>query len=159
VLTMKIFLSVLCSLTLAALLSAQTPAAKMPATPKGADKSGKKEEPPAKIEGMEIARGEAGFLGLQIADTTFKLSFYDAKKKPIAADVTRAVLRWNPKYQKNDERVVLERSDDGKSLTSPRTIRPPHNFKLYITLFKEPAPGTEAVAAENYVVDFAQVEK
>ena len=122
----------------------------------GAGKSAKKEEPPAKIEGMEIARGDAGFMGLQIVDANFRLTFYDLKKKPIVADVTRAVLRWQPNYQRNEERVVLERSGDGKFLTSPRVIRPPHHFKLYMTLFKEPAPGTEAVAAENYVVDFAQ---
>src|SRR3954466_1035902 len=126
---MKIWSAILCSTVLAAVSVAQTPAAKTPAAKSGAEKSGKKEEPPAKIEGMEIARSEGGgFMGLQIVDTNFRLAFYDAKKKPVAADVTRAVLRWNPNYQKSEERVVLERSGDGKYLTSPRTIRPPHNF-------------------------------
>jgi len=148
---MKRFLAALCALALAFTMSAQAPAKKAPAE----DKSAKKEEPPPKIEGFEISRGEAGYMGLEVVDGNFKLSFYDAKKKPVKTDMVRAALRWNPKYQKNDERVILERSGDGKSLTSPRAIRPPHAFKLYITLFKEPAPGAEPEAAENYVVDFA----
>jgi hypothetical protein len=153
---MKFLSALLLTSLMATTIVAQTPAATSSTAQKpGADKSGKKEEPPAKIEGMEIPRSD-GFMGLQIADSNFKLTFYDAKKKPIPADVSQAVLRWNPKYQKNEERVVLERSGDGKSLTSPRVIRPPHTFKLYMTLFKEPSPGTEAVAAENYVIDFAQ---
>jgi hypothetical protein len=148
---MKILLAWLTSIALAAAVVAQSPTKKA-----DAGKSAKKEEAPAKIEGMEIARGDAGFMGLKIVDGTFKLTFYDKAKKPIAADVSQAVMRWNPVYQRNEERVVLERSGDGKYLTSPRVIRPPHSFKLYMTLFKEPSPGTEAVAAENYVVDFAQ---
>jgi hypothetical protein len=150
---MKLWSSLFTAIVLAATIVAQ---ASVAAQKTGADKSGKKEEAPPKIEGVEIARGEAGFMGLQIVDSNFKLSFYDTKKKPIAADVSQAVLRWNPKYQKNEERVLLERSADGKYLTSPRVIRPPHTFKLYLTLFKEPSTGTEAVAAENYVIDFAQ---
>lgn len=156
---MTSLLRLLASLALATTIVAQTPAPKTPA-PKtgkaGKEKAAKKEEPPEKIEGMEIPRGANGFMGLQIVDSTFKLAFYDAKKKAVAPDVSQAVLRWSPKYQRNDERVVLERSADGKSLASPRIIRPPHAFKLYMTLFKEPSPGTEAVAAENYVIDFAQ---
>jgi hypothetical protein len=149
---MKRFLAVLCSLALTLTLVGQAPAKKSSAD----DKSAKSEEPPPKIEGFEISRGAAGFMGLQVVDGNFKLSFYDAKKKPAQTDMVRAALRWNPKYQKQDERVILERSGDGKSLTSPRAIRPPHAFKLFITLFKEPAAGADPEAAENYVVDFEQ---
>lgn len=95
-------------------------------------------------------------MGLQIVNANFRLTFYDAKKKPLPADVSQAVLRWQPTYQRNEERVLLERAADGKALTSPRTVRPPYNFKLYMTLFKEPVTGAEAVAAENFVVDFSQ---
>ena len=155
---MKSWLSPVPLLLLVATIVAQDVAVAAAAPKRAAEAATKKDEPPAKIEGMEIARGDAGFMGLQIVDGNFKLSFYDMKKKPLLPDITRAVLRWQPTYQKAEERVVLERSSDGKYLTSPRIIRPPHAFKLYMTLFKEPAPGTEAVAAENYVIDFAQSE-
>ena len=129
-------------------------AAPAPGTAKATDKSkAKKEEPPAKIEGMEVARGgDKGFLGVQIVNATFKINFYDAKKKPVEPDVARAVLRWDPKYKVGEERVVLNPAE--KSLTSPRNIRPPYLFKLFITFFKVPAEGADAVAVENYVIDF-----
>ena len=63
--------------------------------------------PPAKIPGMEISRGAKGFMGLELVNGNFKLSFYDEKKKPIAPDVTRAALRWDVKYQPTPERTVL----------------------------------------------------
>ncbi len=137
-----------------------TPASKTPAAtkagPKAADKSGaKKDEPPPKIEGMEVARpGEKGFLGVEVTSATFKVNFYDAKKKPVAPDVAYAVLRWNPTYQRAEERIVLNAAD--KALTSPRSIRPPYNFKLYITLFAPPAEGADPVPSENYMIDFRQ---
>lgn len=114
----------------------------------------KKDEKPGKIEGIEIPRGE-GFLGIQIVDSTFKLTFYDAKKKPVAADVDRAALRWDPKYKVGEERVVLTRSDDGKSLSSPKNIRPPYNFKLFITLIRDAAEGRPPLN-ETFTVDFRQ---
>jgi len=123
------------------------PAAKAPAA-----KTVKKEEPPPKIEGITIPRGK-NFLGIQIVNGTFKLSFYDEKKKSIPADVSRAVLRWDPKYKVGKERLLLGPSEDGKSLSSPKNIRPPYNFKLYITLLKE-ASEAEDPAGETFVIDF-----
>lgn len=125
-----------------------------PAAPADAKKDGKadakkKEDEIGKIDGLEIARG-GGFLGLQIVNGTFKLSFYDAKKKPVAPDVARAALRWNVNYQKQPERVVLVPGD--KALVSDKTIRPPYNFKLYLALFK----GEGDDGAENLTVDFSQ---
>lgn len=110
---------------------------------------------PAKIEGIEVARGAAGFLGVAMVGNTFKITFYDAKKKPISADVARAVLRWDPKYKVGSERVVLNRTEDGKALASSRNIRPPHVFKLYITLIKDAGEGEAAEGAgETHVIDF-----
>lgn len=120
---------------------------------KAAPKSAKKEEP--KIEGLEIPRGgDRGFLGLQMVNSTFKLSFYDKAKKPMNVDAARAVVRWDPKYKVGQDRVVLNPSDDGKSLTSPKNIRPPHQFKLFITLLKSAAEDAEPTAGETFVVDF-----
>lgn len=130
---------------------ASAAATKAPAAKDPANKAAKKDEPPAKIEGMEIARGAKGFLGLQVVEGNFKLSFYDAKKKAVAPDVIRAVLRWSPKYQKAPEIFVLG-PGDGKSLTVAKTVRPPYNFKLFVSMFVE---GTED-PVESFVVDFAQ---
>ncbi len=117
----------------------------------------KKAEAVPKIEGMEIARGAKGFLGLQLVGGTFKLSCYDMKKKPVAPDVARAMLRWDPKGKVGQERLVLNR--DGMALSSPRPVRPPYVFKLFITLIPEGAAtgdGADAAAAagETIVVDF-----
>ena len=106
------------------------------------------EEVVAKIEGIEIARG-TGFLGIQLVNGTFKLSFYDAKKKPVAPDVTRASLRWKVKYQPNPETTVL--NQDGNALTSAKAVKPPHNFSLSITLIKGEG---DAATTESFTVDF-----
>lgn len=129
------------------------PAAKAAPDPKAA---AKKDEAPGKIEGFEIARGERGFLGLQIVNSTFKLSFYDSKKKLVAPDVATAILRWNVSYQKQPERVLLVPSD--KALTSERTIKPPYSFRVSISLFKEPLTGGDGsdAGAETFSVDFSQ---
>ncbi len=122
--------------------------------PKKDDKK-KDDDKPGKIEGMEIKRGD-GYLGLRIVNGTFRLSFYDAKKKPVPPDVTRAALRWNVNYQKQPERAILQ--SDGKALASEKIIKPPYRFKLFMTLFKEAGDSYESsdAGAENITVDFAQ---
>lgn len=135
------------------------PAAKAPAAEdakaKGtATKTGAKKEEEPKIEGVVIARGK-GYLGLQVAESVFKLSFYDEKKKPVAADVDKAALRWDPRNKIGEERVLLTPSEDGKALTAPKAIKPPYNFKVFMTLIKE-GPDGQPPANENFVVDFRQ---
>ncbi|MFI5335442.1 MAG: hypothetical protein ACHQ5A_01570 [Opitutales bacterium] len=123
------------------------------AAPGNKDDAKKKEEE-GKISGQTIARSTTGYLGLEIAQGSFKLSFYDAKKKPIAADVTWAIARWLVKYNKSgDERTTLNLSGDGKSLVGVRTIPPPYTFKLYLSLFKDTSPDAQVV--ENYIIDFS----
>lgn len=133
---------------------AAAPAAKgaTPAQPAADKKAAKKDEPPPKIEGMEIARGAKGFLGLQVVNGVFKLSFYDEKKKPATADVARAVLRWTPNYKPGNEIYILNPGADGRSLTSDKTVRPPYTFKLFLSLFAEGAENP----VESMVVDFRQ---
>ncbi|MDE3083599.1 MAG: hypothetical protein KGJ37_00075 [Verrucomicrobiota bacterium] len=134
-----------CFPALAAYNAPAGPTAKSNATKKPADKA----EP--KIPGFTIKRDNGGFLGLEIDDNTnFKLSFYDANKKPVAPDVARAALRWHQSFKIYDQRTVLNPSGDGKSMTSSYVVRRPWNFKLYIFLFVE---GNET-AVEHYIVDF-----
>ena len=143
---MKTLLALLCSLVVAIAVHAQPPGKT------GAKKAEDKKEEP-KIEGVVVPRGERGFLGVQIVNGGFKISFYDSKKKPVSADFARAMLRWDPKYKVGKERLVLSRDGDGKSLSSPKPVRPPYNFKLFITLLNE-ATETEEPAGETYVIDF-----
>jgi hypothetical protein len=156
---MKLLPVLLCSLLAVGSSRAQTaaPAANVAAEKSDAKKADakakKKEEPPAKIAGLEISRGAKGFLGLELVEGTFKLSFYDVKKKLVVPDVARAALRWDVKYKVGPERSVLNPSGDGKSLSSPKTVRPPYAFKLFITLLKEAAEGEDA-AGESFTVDF-----
>lgn len=119
-----------------------------------------KDDTPGKIEGMEIARG-GGFMGLQIVNGTFKLSFYDAKKKPVAPNVARAAFRWAVSYQKQPERSILSPGGGANSLVSDKTVKPPYSFKLFITLFKTDADayavdGAADAGAESLTVDFTQ---
>lgn len=118
---------------------------------KAEDAKKKKDDAMGKIEGIEIPHGK-GFMGLQIVGGTFKLSFYDEKKKPTAPDVTRAALRWEVKYQPTPERTVLN-SDGGTALVSAKTVRPPYSFNLIITLIK--GEGDDA-ASETITVPFHQ---
>ncbi|MBI2514026.1 MAG: hypothetical protein HYV96_18800 [Opitutae bacterium] len=132
-------------------LSAQTA---RPAAPGKAD--AKKDAEP-KIDGITIARPNGKFLGLALEGGTFKLSFYDEKKKPARPDVMRAAARWNPNYKQGSERVVLNPSADGKALVGTKPVRPPYAFKLYLTLLAPAStPGSESgeQATESYVVDF-----
>jgi hypothetical protein len=127
------------------------PASNAKVAPKAA---AKKEEPMGKISGIEIKRG-AGYMGIELVGPNFKLTFYDAKKKPmdIPPGIARAALRWPVNYrQGGDERAVLNPGPDGKSLTSGKAVRPPHIFRLFITLLGP--DGTDESSAENYAVDF-----
>jgi hypothetical protein len=107
--------------------------------------------PIGNIDGVTIPRPNGNFLGLQIVNSNFVLSFYNAKKRKMAPDVTRATLRWPVKYQPADERAVLNAGSDGTSLMSPKTIRPPHLFRATLNLFVE---GNES-AVETYAVDYS----
>jgi len=105
------------------------------------------EEPEAVIEGVSAARANGGFIGVTLADSGF-MAFYDAKKKPVDSDVSRAAARWKPNYKIGEERRMLNPSGDGKTLTSS-PVRPPYNFKLYLTLL-----GENDQAVESFVMDF-----
>lgn len=108
-----------------------------------------KEEMP-EIPGLEIPRPNGGFLGLDLVKSNFVLTFYNKEREKTAPDVARAVLRWPVRYQKLDERTVLNPAGDGVSLTSAMFIRPPHNFRLSILLFVDGSPD----AVESYNVQF-----
>jgi hypothetical protein len=114
------------------------------------DDKNKKAEEMGKIDGMTLPRG-TGFLGVQIVNGVFKITNYNAKKKPAAADFTRIVLRWNAPYQKAPERTQLGPTGLG-TFSSEKIVKPPHTFRLSITLFR--GDGDDA-PAENLSLDFS----
>lgn len=105
------------------------------------------------IEGIEIQRGDRGYLGLTIEKGGFKMTFYDREKMPVTPDVALVALRWPVNYQKSDERTTLLPSPDGKAMVSEKIVRPPFSFKVYMTLLKDNTPGADP-GAESYVIDF-----
>ena len=105
------------------------------------------EEEEGVIEGVSIQRPDGRWLGLAMAGTSFKLSFYDDKKMPIAADRPNGTLRWIP-AGRTPERGVLVLSSDGLSLVGNRPVKRPWVFKVFLTLLDDTGQ-----AAETYSVD------
>lgn len=127
-------------------IAAQTaPKPAKPATPA---------EEPAKVDGLELARKNGGFLGLTVEGPRLVLKFYDAEKKPVDMDAIRASARWDPVNKTSDVRTVLNPSPDGKTLVSPLVVQPPLTFKVYLTLI-----ATDGTAIESLVADLRQLNK
>jgi hypothetical protein len=122
------------------------------APPAKTTKADAKPKDAKKIDGLEVSRGDRGYLGIKVEHNTWKVSFYDREKKPVPADVASIALRWPVQYQPNPERALLSPSGGGKVMTSEKTVRPPFAFTLYVTLLKDPAATDQP--AETYVVDF-----
>jgi hypothetical protein len=139
---MKSFAATFIALITAVWVVAAQPAGKAP---------GKTAEP-AKIAGMVIARPAKGFIGLEVAGGNFRLTFYDENREPVAPAAVKAVLRWTPTNRTGAEFYALEPSADGKVLMSPKTVRPPYQFKMFLSLF---AAGADA-PFESHTVDFRQ---
>jgi hypothetical protein len=103
------------------------------------------------IDGTAIQRSQGGWLGVQIKNDCFQLTFYNEKKKPIPADKTSAVFRWVVHYQPNDERTELVATGEPSVLASAYPVKPPHSFKLHISLLG----GDDKDNVEAYTVDFS----
>lgn len=120
------------------------------AATKAARPAEKDPEPEPVIPGITVARQSGGgYLGITLENNKFKVSFYDSKKKPVAIDMGRANLRWNPVNKSGSEHLVLNPTPDNLALFSERIVQRPHHFKLYLTLL----PVTEGGSTESYVVD------
>lgn len=139
---------------------ATSPARPAPAR-KDARPAAKKSDPntkttaPGHVEGFSIGRSGGGFLGVKVVNNTFQVHFYDKNRKPTPVDVSSIALRWPVPYQPNPERTLLTPRGDGTTMSSPKAVRPPFRFKLFVTLLKADASGQDQVV-EDYVVDFAQ---
>lgn len=151
---MKTLLSLLCALSLGAILPAQTPPVSRPGSQPGpaAKKNAPvtEEEKEGVITGLTLARPNGKFLGLEIVAGNWKLSFYDEKKQPTPLDVVRGNVRWVIQGKADNERTVLNPGADGRSLFGSRFVRPPYQFKLFLTLLK----GEGDEHPETYTLDF-----
>ena len=123
------------SLGLVLPMLAKPPAKPAPAVQGGTAKP-EGEEPEATIPGVSAPRANGGFIGITVDASGFKLAFYDSKKKPVDCDVAHAAAHWKAHYTVVEQHCILNPSGDGKTLTSP-PVRPPYNFKLYLTLLSE----------------------
>jgi len=108
------------------------------------------EEKEGTISGTPIQRGE-NWIGIELKDSNFVLTFYNAKKKPVAADASSAVLWWPVHYQPNPERTELVPTDSPSVFASSYTVKTPHAFLLHITLLF----AGKADATESYVINFS----
>ena len=105
----------------------------------------------ATIPGIVIERkSKKGYLGLELVDFKYKLTFYGEDKEPIKADVPRALFRWPRKNRSGTERYLLSAGSEASVLTSPRNVKPPFNFRLFIVLLDD----DEETKSETYVVQF-----
>jgi hypothetical protein len=109
------------------------------------------DEKEGKIDGTAVPRAQGGWLGVELKGGSFQLTFYNEKKKPIAADKTSAVFRWSVHYQPNDERTELTPAGDPSVLASSYPVKPPHTFILHIALLG----GDDKADVEAYTVDFS----
>ena len=108
----------------------------------------KKEDAIGKITGVEITRANGTWLGLEVVGGNFVLSFYNAKKKPMAPDVSRANARWPNPRALGPNQTVLNAS--GNALVGSKPVVPPYTFNVFLTLLN--GEGDAAVAVENYTV-------
>lgn len=120
------------------------------ATP--AKKVEKKVEEP-KIPGVTIPRANGTFLGLEVADAKFKLTFYDKKKKKMAVDVTRATARWpNTRSATVAFNFTVLNPSGPNSLLAQKPALPPYAWNVTITLLQ--GEGDTAKAVETFTMGF-----
>lgn len=116
-----------------------------------AKKENEKETPPPPMEGIVVARGERGYIGIAVVNGTFVIKFYDDKKRAKTPDVAQVALRWEPKNRSIIERTLLTPAG-ANIVTSSKVVLAPFNFQLYITMLGDGGAAT----GENHVITFQQ---
>ena len=99
--------------------------------------------------GVNLERDHGGWLNVVVQDDQFVISFYNAKKEPVTADLHHGLVRYA--YSENgSDRTVLRRSADGKTLISPHEVTPPDIFRVHLALFHEGADDLAETHAFSY---------
>lgn len=112
------------------------------ASTKAADKKNPYELPEA---GMNVKRQNGGWINVQTSGAQLIVRFFDAERKPITPDVSRATARIRYAAKSDIARTVLKRKGD--VLVSPSNVRPPHNSFVTFTLLHG---DNEAAATEVF---------
>lgn len=82
------------------------------------------------IPGVVLTRPDGRFLGVETEGMSMKVTFYDAEKKPEAADVIRITARWQDGRPRNT--VLLP--SGGETLVSPPHLTRPFSYIVYLAL-------------------------
>lgn len=88
------------------------------------------EEKEATIPGVTLNRPDGRFLGVETEGLKMKITFYDAKKKPEAADVVRISARWTD----TQPRFTVLLPESAETLVSPGMVRRPYNYLVFLAL-------------------------
>lgn len=105
-----------------------------------------KPEPELPKTGMNLARDDGGWINVEVQGVAFVVSFYNAKKEPVPADVRHGLVRY-VYVGKPRDRSVLTLTAGGMKLTSPSDVKPPHVFRVHLALFnKDPDDLAETFA-------------
>jgi len=113
-------LALFANLVAAGFVTAQTSPATKPAVEASA----------AVIEGLEIPRANGTFLGVRLQGVQLKITFYDAKKKKVAADAVRIAARW----QDHKPRRAVLLPSDSSTLLSPPVFKQPYDYRIFLLL-------------------------
>jgi hypothetical protein len=112
------------------------------------------------LQGVVIER-PSGFMTVTMEGPRVVLRFFDKDKKAIAPDVHHAIVKFKMTGRRPQNRTLLL-GTDGMSLTHGRVLRPPYNFKAFVSLVKDAGgeevddedENAEVAEGERYTVDF-----
>ena len=82
--------------------------------------------------GKNLPRESGGWINFSISGARAVVKFFDPKKKPVAPDASRGLAVFRYASKANWERTAFRVEDD--ALVSPNNVRPPHNFRVHLTL-------------------------
>lgn len=82
--------------------------------------------------GKNLERQSGGWINFSISGARAVVRFFDPKKKPTAPDVSRGLAIFRYASKANWERTAFHVEQD--ALVSPSNVRPPHNFRVHLTL-------------------------
>ncbi len=125
--------------------SAATAKVSAPPSPPATDRRPADDIP---LPGVSIAY-EGGWMSLAIERGVFHLRFYNAERTLLPAPAIRATARWNPPLKTGFSRSVLLPADEGMALVGNTFVKPPHRFRVYLTLI-----GTNEQVLGSYSVDY-----
>ncbi len=106
------------------------------------------QEESREVPGVKVARAKGGFLALAVENGVWVARFLDETKKEATPDASAVVVRWNPVGTVTEQRAFLKPTGEGSAMSGSTRVRPPLNFKAYVTLL-----GPEEQALESLVVD------